>query len=349
MPTTYADVGRDGTPPTPDELDWLMEKLPAESDPASTEEEVAEERGWRVPAERIRPSMAVRSPSARPRSDPRNLRSSCVKKSGKDYERRNYPRSWEYPGFEATLPREWDWRNVSGVNYCSPNRNQHIPVYCGSCWVFGTLGALNDRFNVARKNRWPMTQLSPQEIIDCNGVGSCQGGEPGNVFEHAKLHGLVEEGCNNYKAVNEKCDPFNRCGSCWPDNCFAIQNYTRYYITDYGKLQGREAMMAEIHNRGPIACSVGCTQAFDLKYAGGIYEELSETPTNHIVSVTGWGVDKETNVEYWIVRNSWGDAWGEMGWFRVVTSLYKGGRGDQYNMGIERDCYFADPDVSDLP
>lgn len=47
-----------------------------------------------------------------------------------------------------------------------------------------------------------MTNLSPQEIIDCNGKGSCQGGEVLDVFNHAKLQGLVEEGCNNYKAVN---------------------------------------------------------------------------------------------------------------------------------------------------
>lgn len=272
----------------------------------------------------------------------------CLRKSGKLFEHRTYPRSYEFPGFEASIPRRWDWRNVSGVNYCSPTRNQHIPVYCGSCWVFGSLGALNDRFNVARKNRWPMTFLSPQEIIDCNGKGNCQGGEVGNVYEHAKVNGLVEEGCNNYKAVNGECDPFHRCGTCWPDKCYGIENYTRYFIHDYGRLSGRENMMAEIHNRGPIACGIGATEPFDMRYTGGIYSEYSDTPSNHIVSVTGWGYDEETKTEYWIVRNSWGEAWGERGWFRIVTSLYRNGRGDLYNLGIERECYFADPDVSNL-
>ena len=39
---------------------------------------------------------------------------------------------------------------------------------------------------------------------------------------------------------------------------------------------------------------------------------------------------------------------GEHGYFRIVTSKYKGGEGDKWNLRIEEDCYWADPDTSSL-
>ena len=36
----------------------------------------------------------------------------------------------------------------------------------------------------------------------------------------------------------------------------------------------------------------------------------------------------------------------EQGWFRIVTSTYKGGSGNDYNLGIEKQCAFGDPIVN---
>lgn len=75
-------------------------------------------------------------------------------------------------------------------------------------------------------------------------------------------------------------------------------------------------MKAEIFKRGPIAIGINAEPI--LNYKGGIYDNAEEDQgVNHIVSCVGWGV--ENGKEYWIIRNSWGEYWGEMGYIRVAT------------------------------
>ncbi|PNJ16267.1 CTSC isoform 3, partial [Pongo abelii] len=58
------------------------------------------------------------------------------------------------------LPTSWDWRNVHGINFVSPVRNQ---ASCGSCYSFASMGMLEARIRILTSNsQTPI--LSPQEV-----------------------------------------------------------------------------------------------------------------------------------------------------------------------------------------
>jgi len=238
------------------------------------------------------------------------------------------------------LPDAWDWRNVSGINYASPSRNQHIPQYCGSCWAHGSTSALNDRIAILRKGAWPEVLLSPQQLINCEGGGDCDGGDPGAAYGYIKQEGLAEESCAPYQAVNGlDCTP--TCKTCldFNETCNPVKNFTLWKVTEYGSVfPDANSIKAEIYKRGPVACSIDATDKLE-SYTGGIFKQFTIPMANHIVSIVGWG--KESGQEYWIVRNSWGTYWGENGWFRIVT-------GDPlFNLGIELSCVWAVPAIPD--
>ena len=113
-----------------------------------------------------------------------------------------------------------------------------------------------------------------------------------------------------------------------------MKEYKRYKIREMGYVDGVEKMKAEIAARGPISCGIGVTQEF-LDYTGGVFVAHDKKILGgHAIEVTGWGKTEEGQ-EYWIVRNSWGEYWGENGWFRM--QMYKD------NLGIEGDCSWGVP------
>mmetsp|Transcript_9202 Transcript_9202/g.9162 ORF Transcript_9202/g.9162 Transcript_9202/m.9162 type:complete len:622 (+) Transcript_9202:3-1868(+) len=241
----------------------------------------------------------------------------------------------------SDLPAAWDWRNVSGQNYVSWTKNQHIPQYCGSCWAHGPTSSLSDRINILRGNKWPRITLAPQVILNCHGGGSCNGGNPGGVYEFIATHGITDDTCQQYTAANPEvasCSPVQNCMTCWElsnrTNCPAVSNPITYKVSQYGAVNGAFRMKAEIYKNGPIGCGIQATPRFE-NYTSGVYEEfIPWISINHEIAVVGWGV-ADDGTEYWIGRNSWGTYWGQEGFFYI--KMYEN------NLGIETDCDWGIP------
>ncbi len=266
----------------------------------------------------------------------------CLKKQeGPKREKITAPVPFGPSGFLKTedLPDEWDWSNVNGTNYLTVRRNQHIPQYCGSCWAHGSTSSLNARMAIMRKNAAPEIVTAPQYLINCNGGGTCDGGDPGAAFSYIHDNGIVSETCNPYQAVNGlPCSP--ACKWCHGGGqCPAVprSEQPRFGVGDFGGVSGEENMMKEIVARGPIACSIDATSKLEA-YTGGVFEEFELLPIpNHIIMVYGFGVDKATGKKFWRILNSWGTYYGEQGTFRII-------RGNHLlNLGVEADCDWAVP------
>eukprot|EP00986_Skeletonema_menzelii_P012294 scaffold6719_cov152-Skeletonema_menzelii.AAC.4 len=256
------------------------------------------------------------------------------------------PLPFEYIA-EGELPTSWDWRNVtvggsSGRSLLTHSLNQHIPQYCGSCWAHGALSALADRIKIARGGVGDDINLSIQYLLNCgSGVaGSCWGGSHSGAYEFSKKNGpLPYDTCNPYLAcsadstegfcgaIDTTCNKANICRTCSTfvskgGTCSEIDHYPNATVAEHGTYNlftsdRVHKIKAEIYARGPVAAGVNAIPLLD--YKGGVIKKggYLDMIVDHIVSIVGWGVDEGD--EYWIVRNSWGQYWGEMGFFRLTT------------------------------
>mmetsp|Transcript_20770 Transcript_20770/g.34339 ORF Transcript_20770/g.34339 Transcript_20770/m.34339 type:complete len:356 (+) Transcript_20770:84-1151(+) len=254
-----------------------------------------------------------------------------------------------------SMPRSWDWRNVNGRSFVTKMLNQHLPQYCGSCWAHGGLSALADRIKIARNAKGTDINLAIQFILNCGKgmAGSCHGGSSSGLAEFIMKAGYVPyDTCLQYEACSADsdeglcqhkdytCSAINTCRTCnkFTDKggfCSEVETFPNATIKEYGNVTEEANIMAEIYARGPVACSLNAGPLDN--YTGGVLDApLADKETNHVISLVGWG-ERQDGTKYWIGRNSWGEYWGEMGYFRLK-------RGEN-QLGVEQHCVWTTPGV----
>ncbi|XP_072392899.1 cathepsin L-like proteinase [Diabrotica undecimpunctata] len=188
-----------------------------------------------------------------------------------------------------TRPASIDWRDKA-VLAVKDQAN------CGSCWAFSTTGALEGQLAIHKNQAIP---LSEQELMDCDtGNSACFGGNPDVAFEYIESNGISSE--SQYEYTQQKGE------------CRKVENKPVSSISGWlGVPSDEDALMEAVAQYGPVSVSVFANNDWSL-YGGGIFEHAScRGHPNHAVLAVGY------TQKSWIVKNSWGAAWGEDGYIQL--------------------------------
>ena len=195
------------------------------------------------------------------------------------------------------LPDEFDWRDVEGVDWTTPVKDQGI---CGSCVAFALIGALESIIQINSNNIFNC-DLSEAHLFFCSG-GTCDFGVfPWDAIDYLQNYGVSDESCFPYQEKDMNC---NSKSPDWQDRSIKV-NYSGF--VSYNNI--KEALITY----GPLFTSFTVYQDF-THYKEGIYTPLwGANIGTHCVVIVGYN----DSGEYWICKNSWGPDWGENGYFRI--------------------------------
>ena len=209
------------------------------------------------------------------------------------------------------LPEEFDWRDRGAV---TPVKNQGS---CGSCWSFSATGALEGANFLATGK---LVSLSEQQLVDCDHecdpeeAGSCDsgcnGGLMNSAFEYTlKTGGLMREEDYPYTG---KDGP-----TCKLDKSKIVASVSNFSVISIDE----EQIAANLVKNGPLAVAINA--AYMQTYIGGVScPYICMRRLNHGVLLVGYGSAgyapaRFKEKPYWIIKNSWGETWGENGFYKI--------------------------------
>ncbi|XP_040577326.1 cathepsin L-like peptidase [Lepeophtheirus salmonis] len=182
---------------------------------------------------------------------------------------------------------------------------------CGSCWAFSTTGSVEGQYFIRNKK---LLSFSEQQLVDCSfnfGNYGCCGGLMDNAFKYLIANkGIATE--KKYPYLDEE------------DNCKYNKTMSAGQITSFKDVKrgSEDQLKLAVANIGPISVAIDVSSPKFIFYEKGVYDDnnCSSTELNHGVLAVGYGTDKRSGLDYWLVKNSWSASWGDHGYIRMARN-----------------------------
>jgi cathepsin C len=216
----------------------------------------------------------------------------------------------------------FDWRNKDGSNYLTPVVTQGD---CGSCYTISTIHMLTAR-NKIRAGSTAEPDFSVSFPLYCSEYNQgCDGGYGFLMSKWNEDVGLVPSSCLPFSTGGGSCAVAQGCDL----GSKRYRAHNHHYVGGYYGGSDAESIRQELVEKGPLVMSFEPKEDF-MYYKNGVYKSVPGKihqeweQVDHAVLLVGYGVEK-TQQAYWTLQNSWGNDWGEDGFFRMARGSDESG------------------------
>ena len=214
---------------------------------------------------------------------------------------------------DYNLPQTLDWRAKMDVG----------PLYsqgaCSGCWAYSTVQVIADSKLIGTGHR---PSPSPYYLLSCDELDSgCNTGNMATAYAWIQVqpHGILS--VEDFPTTSDQC-------------AAAVENANAKGVNIDGfceipSLRGEETASALLRALKQQPVAVGMNVKPLQLYGGGLVQMQDCPPAsddqinaiNHAAVVMGWGIDEESEKPYFLVKNSYGQDWGENGYARIEMAF----------------------------
>lgn len=201
----------------------------------------------------------------------------------------------------TSVPDSIDWTKKGAV---TPVKNQG---QCGSCWSFSATGSMEGAHFLKTGK---LVSLSEQQLVDCStseGNHGCFGGLMDYAFQYVEQnHGIDTEKDYPYFAKSGTCNTKKAS-----KDAATFSSFVDVQQNDEDALKAAVAQQ-------PVSVAIEADQPSFQFYKSGIFNTACGTQLDHGVLAVGYG--SQDGMDYWLVKNSWGEVWGDKGYIKLARN-----------------------------